>query len=204
MGFQVLAGNCLAMAQGIVGAPIMYESATDAANATKFRHHTRELPNSICVLWFSHEGAYGQPGAEVWKDWGHVCIYVPGVGILSSSPIAGQVSGPWTYQTLEDMERTFAGSCRFWTEDINGLRVCEPEAATSSATGRRKQAKMLMTFFKDAAGKGKGRWAIHGPNFWLELSTQDAADAYAAQLGVKARVETSQVGWDKLKKASHA
>ena len=58
MGFQVLAGNCLAMAQGIVGAPIMYESATDAANATKIRHHTRELPDSICVLMGEPEHAY--------------------------------------------------------------------------------------------------------------------------------------------------
>ena len=126
LGYQVLAGNCLAMAQGIVGAPVMHNSATEAADATIHQHYDRQMPDATCVLWFSHYGSYGIPGQEVYKDWGHVVIYVPGHGFLSSSPNAGEVSGPYTYGSIEEIERTFYCSFRFWSEDLNGLRVCGP------------------------------------------------------------------------------
>ena len=127
LGFQVLAGNCLAMAQGITGAPVNHPSATAAANATRFRHYDRNVPNAMCVLWFDHWGAYGEPGREVYANWGHVVVFVPGYGYASSSPIGGEVSTPYYYDTITDVERAFNCSFRFWSEDINGHRVCQEE-----------------------------------------------------------------------------
>lgn len=127
LAFQVLAGNCLAMAQGIAGARVMHNSATDAANATSKRHHNRKIPNAVCVLWFDHWGSYGMPGREVYANWGHVVVYVPGKGFASSSPVYGEVSAPYYYNSIGAVERAFNATFRFWTEDINGTIVCEKE-----------------------------------------------------------------------------
>lgn len=127
LGFKVLAGNCLAMAQGIAGAAIMHPSATAAANATKKRHHNRAIPNAVCVLWFDHWGRYGMPGREVYANWGHVVVYVPGKGFASSSPVAGETSAPYYYNSIGAVERAFNATFRFWTEDINGTIVCQEE-----------------------------------------------------------------------------
>lgn len=129
LNFAVLAGNCLAMSQGIVGAPVMHNSATEAANATQFRHLDTNIPNAICILWFDHWGTYGSPGNMQYKNWGHVVVYVPGYGYASSSPYANQVSTPYFYASIHDVERTFNCSYRFWTEDINYKRVCVPAPA---------------------------------------------------------------------------
>lgn len=200
LNFRALAGNCLAMAQGIVGAPIMHPSATVAANNTKLRHHTRVMPNAVCVLWFDHWGRYGLPGQEVYANWGHVVVYVPGKGFASSSPVPGEVSTPYFYQSIEAVERAFAGKFRFWSEDINGKRVCEP-VTTPAVVGTKGKKKLLMAYFKDAAGPGQERWAVFGSGFWLELKTQKAASAFAKQLGVVA-YKTDQGGWDKFKLVS--
>ena len=71
----------------------------------------------------------------------------------------------------------------------------------SLPTTRKQEKKLLMAYFADAGGKGQGRWAVFGPNFWLELKTQGAANAFSAQLGVKAYV-TDAGGWAKFKEVS--
>lgn len=127
------AGNCLVMAQNITGAPAQNPSATEAANRTKFRHGSRQMPNTVAVLWFDHWGTYGRPAQ--YKNWGHVVVYVPGKGFASSSPNPWEYDGEDTgggiywYDSIEAVERTFNASFRFWSEDINGRRVCEPAAA---------------------------------------------------------------------------
>lgn len=200
LGFRVLAGNCLAMAQGIAGARVMYNSATDAANATRKRHHNRKIPNAVCVLWFDHWGRYGLPGREVYANWGHVVVYVPGKGFASSSPVYGEVSTPYYYNSIGAVEQAFNCKFRFWSEDINGKRVCEPVKKPVNA-GKKGNKKMLMTYFDDAGGKGVRRWAVFGPNFWLELTTQKAANDIAKQLGFSA-FKTDAGGWAKFKRVS--
>lgn len=149
--FRTLAGLCLVMAQGITGAPVMHPTATDAANATRFRHYDKNIPNAVCVLWFDHYGTYGPP--FVYKNWGHVVVYVPGYGYASSSPVAGQTSGPWFYGSIREVEAAFNCTFRFWSEDINYKRVCEPVGATApiappAPTKKRKKGKMDYTCFK--------------------------------------------------------
>ncbi|MHA3724309.1 hypothetical protein ACXR2T_10560 [Leucobacter sp. HY1910] len=156
LNFRVLAGNCLAMAQGITGAPIMHPSATVAANNTRYRHAERTLPDAVCVIWLDHWGSYGQPGQETWANWGHVAVYVPGFGIASSSPIAGEVSGPYWYRSIADIERTFNAQFRFWTEDINGHRVCQKEDDIVTPQDIEKVAQRTAQLILDTGVKRTG------------------------------------------------
>lgn len=124
------AGNCLVMAQNITGAPVANPTATVAANATKIRHATRQMPNAVCVLWFDHWGTYGEPPR--YDNFGHVVVYVPGRGFASSSPNWWEANnsntggGIYWYSSIGAVESTFNARFRFWTEDINGKRVCKP------------------------------------------------------------------------------
>lgn len=161
--YRALAGLCLVMAQGITGAPVQNPSATAAANRTKFRHPSRTMPNTTAVLWFDHWGTYGEP-AE-YANWGHVVVYVPGHGFASSSPVPGEVSTPYWYSSIAAVERTFNCSFRFWTEDINGRRVCRPAPAPSKPVAKPPAPKPLpeeeimasaITYVQDKATKGQG------------------------------------------------
>jgi len=128
LGVRVLAGNCLGMAQRIVAAGGLYDSATESADATKYRHVVRTMPDAVCAVYFTHWGTYGPSGKfpRRYGNWGHVVIWVPGKGFASSSPRPGETSGPYFYQTLAEVERTFNCTFRFWSEDLNGKRLCEP------------------------------------------------------------------------------
>lgn len=119
-GTKDATGMCLQFAQSVFGAPAMHESATIAANHTKFRHHTREMPNVAVPVWFDHWGTYGDPAR--YDNWGHVVAWVPGNGFLSSP--AGGYGQQW-FPSVDAVERAFGARFRFWSEDINGLRVAE-------------------------------------------------------------------------------
>lgn len=134
------AGNCLPMAQKVVGADGGPYSATAAANATQYQHWGRNLPSdSIAVLWFSHYGTYTdyRNGERRWEDWGHVVIWSPsafgaGRGGFYSSPRNGY-GGEW-FSSIAEVEASFSSAYRFWSEDINGVRVTQPGKGTASAT----------------------------------------------------------------------
>ncbi|QIK63190.1 hypothetical protein G7068_08270 [Leucobacter viscericola] len=205
------AGNCLPMAQKAVGAPGGPHSATAAANATRHQHHDRALPGDApAVVWLSHWGTYTdyRDGQHKYEDWGHVVIWEPtafgGAGGLFSSRRSGYGVGEW-FRTIADIERAFAASYRFWSEDINGVRIIQPvpkhAAPAKPAAQNRKEHNLLMAFYEHAAGKGQGRWLIFGPKFQMELTTQRAADAFAKQLGVTPFV-TDGGGWAKFKRVS--
>lgn len=117
-GTEDATGMCLQFAQSVFGAPVAHRSATDAANATKFRHHTFEMPDVSVPVWFDHYGTY----QGEYANWGHVVAWVPGNGFLSS-PV--REYGQQWFPSINAVERTFRASFRFWSEDINGLRVAE-------------------------------------------------------------------------------
>lgn len=195
LAFRVLAGNCLAMAQGITGAPVMYASATDAANATRHRHHNKDIPNAMCVLWFDHWGSYGLPGREVWANWGHVVVYVPGQGYASSSPVGGEYSTPYYYASINDVEQAFNCTFRFWSEDINGKRVCAPAGSAVKHAATKRRRKSMSTLYyqtkndKPAGQGGTGlEWALAGDSpgtdaNWLPTTQQSVANDWAESHG---------------------
>lgn len=217
LGFKTRSGMCLQMAQGIVGAPVAHRSATDAANATKHRHATRTMPDAIAVLWFDHWGAYddgngpyhGRPvGAS--GNWGHVVDYIPGVGFASSSPVFGDYSAPYIYESIGEVESAFNCSFRFWSEDINTLRVCEP-------IEERDRNKPVEYITRDTNGRKAKQVLPAGANRMLEftdagstaMTTEPGDHQLAAEVRVKGepgsvvRITCYRYVWDdKAKKYS--
>ncbi len=129
---QSAAGACLVQAQKVVGAGGGPHSATSAANDTKFQHWDRNLPtDALAVLWFSHWGTYWNYIKQRYteEDYGHVVVWSPDAfgirqGGFYSSPRTG-IGGEW-FRSIAEIERAFSSEYRFWSEDLNGVRVCAP------------------------------------------------------------------------------
>ena len=117
------AGWCLRFVSSAYGISTAgYMSATEAADASDI---TRDaLPDVAVPVWFHHYGTYGTPA--VYADWGHVVIFVPGRGFLSS-PLNG-VGQLWL-DSIEAVERSFNSTYRGWSLDLAGTPV-----ATSTPT----------------------------------------------------------------------
>jgi hypothetical protein len=111
------AGWCLAFAQKVYGAPVMYRSAWEAWENTQDKRYDA-LPNVSVPVWFSHFGTY----QGEYANWGHVVAYVPGRGFLSS-PASG-VGQQWV-ATIEQVERIFNSKYVGWSTDINTLQVAQ-------------------------------------------------------------------------------
>lgn len=124
-------GWCLRGAQRVFNAPVAHNSATEAANATVRKHANRKFPSGAPVLaWYDHWGIYDNSGVR--KNWGHVTVHFPGVGHFSSISVDGRV---W-FNTVRDVENAFAAKFRFWTDNINGLRVSKPKVALPTKKGK--------------------------------------------------------------------
>jgi len=121
LSIEAQAGSCLLFVQNVYGAPAQYKSAWAAWNGTSLKH-SDGLPDVSVPVWFSHYGFYGEPGQEVYDNWGHVVAYVPSRGFLSS-PAKGY--GQQWLATIEEVERTFNSKYVGWSEDINGLQVAK-------------------------------------------------------------------------------
>ena len=120
------AGMCLRFVQSVYGAPVKYASATDAANATKMRYDTQQMPNVSVPVWFDHWGTYGSPAR--YANWGHVVAWIPNKGFLSSP---GSGYGQQWFGSIRDVELYFKAAFRFWSLDINGLQVASDSGSGS-------------------------------------------------------------------------
>lgn len=113
------AGSCLRFTQSVWGAPVKYDSAWQAWQATTFKHYDRVMPKDSVVVWFEHWGSYGRPPRR--DNWGHVVSWIESEKKFLSSPARG-VGQQWL-ATIEEVERVFNSKYVGWSEDINGLRV---------------------------------------------------------------------------------
>ncbi|UOQ60395.1 hypothetical protein MUN76_15405 [Leucobacter rhizosphaerae] len=123
MGTQDLAGRCLPFAQSFFGAPIRYDYAFQAWEATQHKGGVNDpLPDVPVLLWFSHIGRYYSHSKGVWEtvNAGHVTIHVPGDAIYSS-PTSGY--GSQRFATIREIEQAFNATYVGWSLDINGLLV---------------------------------------------------------------------------------
>lgn len=127
LDIKVLPGWCLGLVRQSFDVPAWEARATWQADKTKRRHHERKMPNVIVPVWFWHWGTYG----GVTGEFGHVLLWVPGRGFLSSpahSKWVGGVEVPWAqwFSSIEAVERAFGATYRFWSEDIGGVNVVTP------------------------------------------------------------------------------
>jgi len=108
-------GFCLKFAADAFHAPHIYPTAIAAWNATQFRHLDTDFPpDAPVVLWWEYQDA------------GHVAINIPGLGILSSPWKRGTTQA--VLGSLAEIERIYhLGNFLGWTEDIEGLRVAQPQ-----------------------------------------------------------------------------
>lgn len=196
------------MARAVFNAPLVYglDSATKAADATKYRYTTRTMPSVAVPVWFDHWGTYG----GIYGSWGHVVAWVPGRGFLTSPWYLAH--GQEWYSSLEDIERIFNAKYRFWSLDINTLQVAgassspTPDSSKDSVAQliRRKKRRnnMLMyVYLHHGAGKGRHQFAVyeHGkPGTWWEFNGQESANQLSTQLGGAMRLWPNT--WNERKK----
>lgn len=123
LGTQDMAGRCLPFAQSFFGAPIRYDYAFEAWQATQHKGGVNApIPDVPVLLWFSHWGTYYSHSRGVWEyvNAGHVVVNVPGDAIYSS-PTNG--FGSQRFGTVQQIERAFNATYVGWSLDINGLLV---------------------------------------------------------------------------------
>lgn len=168
---KAAAGACLVQAQNVVGAGGGPYSATVAANATRFRHTGGKLPrDAAVVVWFDHWGTYQdyRNGEFRYENWGHVVIWWPkafnGAGGYYSSPRAGY-GGEW-FRTIADIEREFNSKYRFWSEDINGVRVSAP-APTAAAKPTTASKTTTLPEEEDMLINLRGKTGSHQAGLYL-------------------------------------
>lgn len=124
LDFPVETGSCLVYAQGVFNAPVMYDSAWQAWEATQLKFDKSVQPSTevATILWFAHEGTYFSfsKGVYEYGNWGHVAVYIPGDGIYTS-PATG--IGYERYDSVDQIEANFNAVYVGWSLDINGLQV---------------------------------------------------------------------------------
>lgn len=109
-------GWCLSFAEDAYNTPHFYATATDAWKSTEYPHDGYP-PNAQVPIWFSYY--------EGQVNYGHVAIWVPGRGVLSS-PYKKDNSQQW-FGSIEECERVLKCSYLGWSEDIATVRVVTKE-----------------------------------------------------------------------------
>lgn len=191
---QYFAGYCLRFTQMVYSAPVKHRSAWESWNATEHKHGTEEnIPYVSVPVWFSHYGTYGQP--PTYENWGHVVTYLPGVGYLSSP---GNGYGQIILGSIEEVETYFNAKYVGWSEDINGLRVAQTTSPTPTPIPENLKDVSNMMLAHKPQPDGSLMFLLFGDNFYLEFTGQDAANAFAGQIG-SASAPVSQSFFDKVK-----
>ena len=194
------AGWCLRFTQTVWGAPVRYDSAWDAWNATYAKHGTGEpLPeDASCIVWFSHYGTYGNP--PTYDNWGHVVTWVPGRGFLSSP---GKGYGQKWFDSTTAVERYFNAGYVGWSEDLNGLRVIEPGADPTPTPSGKKKPLATVYYTQDNNGH---LWAVADgaatgkPTGWIDTRNQDIASGWARAFHLNEKAITVDLTqWNSLR-----
>ena len=108
---QGAAHYCLRFTRQAYGIPAVWPTAWLAYKATK-KKHTTALPAVQVPVWFRTKSGVG-----------HVAIWVPGKGVLSS-PASGY--GQAWFKTVHELESRWGITYVGWSEDLNGRTVVRP------------------------------------------------------------------------------
>lgn len=113
-------GMCLAHAKDAVGAPAGVDTARESWDMAADKHWgDYNLPNVPVAVYWSW---VGDVGYGVW-DYGHVCIWVPGMGLFSSPKNWYDAPGSAWFYSIDEVSNWIGGSYLGWTSDINGMQI---------------------------------------------------------------------------------
>lgn len=113
-------GMCLAFAKDAVGAPAGVDTARESWDMAQDKHWgDYNLPNVPVAVYWSW---VGDVGYGTW-DYGHVCIWVPGMGLFSSPKNWYDAPGSAWYYSIDEVSNWIGGSYLGWTTDLNGMQI---------------------------------------------------------------------------------
>lgn len=170
-------GLCLAQIRKCFGVAALHPTATVAANATKHRHTSRTMPNVNVPVWFNHWGTYGSPAR--YDNFGHVVMWDAAKKKFWSTPLwpSSPYGGVW-FDSLAAVERHIGGTYRFWSEDINGVRVVEPgSGGTPANSGKGTIVKKHYRRRDKTANASKHRNLPVGSGFYLNQVNTNVSNA---------------------------
>jgi hypothetical protein len=162
--------RCLGFATAVFSVPNKYEYATAAWKATEYGHSPSEpLPDVPVPVWFSWSGTI--PGGG-YGDWGHVAVWVPGRGVLSS-PFSTNYKQQWFDTPQKLIAYLGSGTYVGWSEDINDVRVADVTVKEEAVYPNKQDVIDVLADRGVAAsqdeqekwGTNKFRW----PEFWKDV-----------------------------------
>ena len=113
-------GMCLWFAEEAVGAPHWYGVAREAWDNASDRHPgDYNLPDSVVAVFWSWVGDLGEGP----YDYGHVAIWVPGVGLFSSPRSWRDGVTNTVYGSIDEASNWLGASYLGWSSDLAGLQL---------------------------------------------------------------------------------
>ena len=108
-------GWCLRLVtESFFGTPGGHATARNAWDASGTKNTSRQMPPVQVPVWFSWKGTID----GIHKDWGHVVVYFPGRGFLSSPGKWTDGYGQQWFPSIEAVERWFNAPYLGFTLDI--------------------------------------------------------------------------------------
>ena len=123
-----------------------YDYATQAWNATKYKHQTDVMPDVAVPVWFTWTGTID----KVKQNWGDVAVWVPGVGVIGS-PLKGK-TGQHRCANVYERAKAIGGGAQYlgWSEDLNDIRLVKPGGDMSDKEIDTAIARMHINAFGSA------------------------------------------------------
>lgn len=104
--------ECLVYVRNVYGIPSKYATAALGWEYAAYRHVGEQPPSDVSVpVWFK------------WGTEGHVAVWVPGVGIYSTTAQGVKIFG-----SIQALINYIGGGIEYlgWSEDVDGTRVVQP------------------------------------------------------------------------------
>jgi hypothetical protein len=113
-------GMCLWFAEEAVGAPHWYQTAREAWDNTSDKHPgDYNLPDAVVAVFWSWVGDLGEGPL----DYGHVALWVPGVGLFSSPRGWRDGVTNTVYGSIDEVSNWLGASYLGWSSDLAGLQL---------------------------------------------------------------------------------
>ena len=113
-------GMCLWLAEEAVGAPHWYGTAREAWDNASDRHFgDYNLPDAVVAVFWSWVGDLGEGPL----DYGHVALWVPGVGLFSSPRGWRDGVTNTVYSSIDEVSSWLGASFLGWSTDLAGLQL---------------------------------------------------------------------------------